>query len=96
MTAEGERYLYRDNTRLRRLEPGEGETPLPLPTKPLTLEAARRIEALKQGRANNSLSGLEVPEYEFRRLCQLAREAESDEEFEQRALAEFFYREDKG
>ena len=90
-TADGERYLWQDGVRLRPLEAGEGEVPLPPSKTPLTPEAARRIEALRQGRANNRLEGIDFSNEVFERMCQLAREAKSDADFEQRALAELFY-----
>ena len=84
---DGTLHLVKDGERLKELQ--EDPKPASPKRKPLTLEAAKRIIRLDKARANNELEGVEQPEWEFQRMCELAREADSDEEFERMAMAEF-------
>ena len=88
---EGKEYLYKDGRRIRELRPEENRGPEVPARRPLTLEAAKRIIRLDKGRANNELEGFEMPERDFQRMCELAREADSDEEFERLAMDEFVF-----
>ena len=90
-TPDGTLYLVKDGKRVRELRPEEDRRPEVPARKPLTLESAKRIIRLDKARANNELEGIEQPEWEFQRMCELAREADSDEEFERLAMDEFVF-----